>query len=71
MFGGKNEVENVHVRLTVGEFVTELSGSSAGGGFGGGPGRAWKKAPYKVAAQVASWVVENRSKLDAVTSTEK
>ena len=53
MFGGKNEVKAVQVRLMVGEFATELTGESAGGGFGGGPGRgAWKKAAYKVADQI-------------------
>ena len=64
MFGGKNEVKNVRVKLTVGEFITELSGSSAGGGFGGGPGRgAWKKAAYKVADQIEKWVQDNQAQL--------
>jgi len=63
-FGGKNEVKTVRVKLSAGAFVTELSGSSAGGGFGGGPGRgAWKKAAYKVADQIEAWIRDNQAQL--------
>ena len=64
MFGGKNEVKAVQVKLMVGDFSTELTGESAGGGFGGGPGRgAWKKAAYKAADQIEKWVEENQAQL--------
>lgn len=69
MFGGKNEVKMVRVRLTVkgGDFSTELTGESAGGGMKGGPGRgAWTKAAYKVADQVDKWVLENDAKLRGI-----
>lgn len=63
-FGGKNEVKMVRVKLTVGEFSSELSGESAGGGMSGGPGRgAWTKAAYKVADQVDKWVLANQDQL--------
>jgi len=66
-FGGKNEVKTVNVKLSAGEFSAELSGSSAGGGFSGGPGRgAWKKAAYKVADQIEKWVQENAAQIAAL-----
>ena len=62
LFGGKNEVKRVQVRLTTGDFVAELTGESAGGGFAVGRG-VWKKAACKIADQVEKWVQENQAQL--------
>ncbi len=50
----------VRVRFRFKATETDMSGSAANGGAGGGP---WRRAAAKVADQVDQWVIANRGQL--------
>lgn len=54
---------SIRVRLSAGEFETDLTASAQGGTLGSGG--AWGRAAGKIAGQVEDWIKRNRAKISA------
>lgn len=66
MMGGKHEVKRINLKLSVGEYSTDLQAESAGGKFS--MSGAWKQAAGKAAGLVEKWVEENRAQIEKMAS---
>ena len=66
MMGGKHEVKRINLKLSVGEYSTDLQAESAGGGFS--MSGSWKQAAGKAAGLVEKWVEESRAQIEKVAS---